>query len=108
MHRDGLDVALAFVQRVDELDVAVAAQAEGVRHLLADQVVDDDLAAVEPVVGEAFQHFSDFSRTSLSSSCPRLSRASTSFFLALSKTWMAGTSPAMTGRGQWTNFKARS
>src|SRR5215831_17845999 len=31
------------------------------------------------------------------SSCPRLSRASTSFFpYAISKTWMAGTSPAMT------------
>ena len=29
-------------------------------------------------------------------SCPGLSRASTSFFLAAPKTWMAGTSPAMT------------
>ena len=56
MHRDGLDVVLALMQRVDELDVAVAAQAEGVGHLLADQVVDDDLAAVQSVVGGAFEH----------------------------------------------------
>ena len=34
VHRDGLDLALALEQRVDELDVAVAAQAEGVGHLL--------------------------------------------------------------------------
>src|SRR5260370_29533220 len=30
------------------------------------------------------------------SSCPGLTRASTSFFLRVAKTWMAGTSPAMT------------
>ena len=51
VRRDGLDVALALEQRVDELDVAVAAQAERVGHLLADQVVDDDLRAIEHVVG---------------------------------------------------------
>ena len=56
VHRDGLDVVLALVERVDELDVAVAAQAKGVGHALADQVVDDDLAAVQPVVGRSFQH----------------------------------------------------
>ena len=67
MHRDGLDVVLALVQRVDELDVAVAAQAEGVGHLLADQVVDDDLAAVQPVVGRSFQHRCRFSLTSRAS-----------------------------------------
>src|SRR6266508_78082 len=32
------------------------------------------------------------------SSCPALCRASTSFLVAAAKTWMAGTSPAMTGR----------
>jgi hypothetical protein len=32
----------------------------------------------------------------LSSSCPRLSRASTSYFITQTKTWMAGSSPAMT------------
>jgi hypothetical protein len=32
------------------------------------------------------------------SSCPALCRASTSF-LSRSKTWMAGTSPAMTNKG---------
>jgi len=30
------------------------------------------------------------------SSCPGLSRASTSYFISEAKTWMAGTSPAMT------------
>ena len=49
MHRDGLDVGGALVQRVDELDVAVAAQAEHLRHLLLDQIVDDDLGAIEHV-----------------------------------------------------------
>jgi urease subunit gamma len=29
-------------------------------------------------------------------SCPGLTRASTTFFLAAARTWMAGTSPAMT------------
>ena len=48
--RDGLDVVGALVEGVDEADIAVAAQAEGVGHLLADQVIDDDLAAVEHVV----------------------------------------------------------
>ena len=49
MHRNGLDVVAPLVQRVDEADIAVAAQAEDVRHLFADQIVDDDLAAVEHV-----------------------------------------------------------
>ena len=34
------------------------------------------------------------------SSCPRLARASTSFLFAEAKTWMAGTSPAMTMENQ--------
>ena len=51
VRRDGLDVALALEQRVEQADVAVAAQAEDVRHLLAHEIVDDDLAAVEDVGG---------------------------------------------------------
>jgi hypothetical protein len=50
VRRDGLDLALPLEQRVDELDVAVAAQAEGVGDLLLDQVVDDDLRAIEHIV----------------------------------------------------------
>src|SRR5262249_12338555 len=49
MYRDRLDVVGTLVERVDELDIAVTAQAEGVRHLLADQIVDNDLGSVEPV-----------------------------------------------------------
>src|SRR3954453_19292475 len=67
MHRDGFDVVLAFMQRVDELDVAVAAQAEGVGHLLANEIIDDDLAAVQPVVGRSLQHRYFFSLTSRAS-----------------------------------------
>jgi hypothetical protein len=33
----------------------------------------------------------------LQSSCPALGRASTPFYYRPHKTWMAGTSPAMTG-----------
>jgi hypothetical protein len=61
MHRDRLDIALALVQRVDELDVAVAAQAEGVGDFFLDQVVYDDLAAIESVIGRSFQHCSGVS-----------------------------------------------
>ncbi len=46
---DGLDVVRALVQRVDEADIAVPAQAEHVRHLLAHEIVDDHLTAVEHV-----------------------------------------------------------
>ena len=49
MHRDGLDVVRSLVQRVDELDIAVAAQAEHLRHLFLDQIVDDDLGTIEHV-----------------------------------------------------------
>src|SRR5262249_56021315 len=51
MDGDGLDVVGALVQRVDEADIAVAAQAEDVGHLLAHQIVDDHLTAVEHVLG---------------------------------------------------------
>ncbi len=49
--RNGLDVGRALIKRIDELDVAVAAQPERIRHLLADQVIDDHLGAVEHVLG---------------------------------------------------------
>ena len=49
MHRDGLDVGFTLEQRVDELDIAVPAQAEDVRHFLPDQIVDDDLGAVQHI-----------------------------------------------------------
>ena len=49
VHRDGLDVVLALEQRVDELDIAVAAEAENVGDLLLDQIVDNDLGSVELV-----------------------------------------------------------
>ena len=39
----------ALVQRVDELDIAVAAEAENLRHLLLDQIVDDYLSTVEHI-----------------------------------------------------------
>jgi len=39
------------VERVEEADIAVAAQAEDVRHLLAHEIVDDHLTAVEDVAG---------------------------------------------------------
>ncbi len=49
VHRDGLEFVCAFVQRVDELDIAVAAQAEHLRHFLLDQIVDNDLGTVERI-----------------------------------------------------------
>jgi hypothetical protein len=49
MHRDRLDIALALVQGVDELDIAVAAQPEDKGHLLPYQIVDDDLDSIELV-----------------------------------------------------------
>ncbi len=49
MHGDRLDVVRALVERVDELDIAVAAQAEGVGDFLADQIIDNDLRAIELV-----------------------------------------------------------
>src|SRR5262249_51242267 len=51
MNGDRLDVVGAFVERVEEADIAVAAQAENVRHLFAHQIVDDHLTAVEHVLG---------------------------------------------------------
>jgi hypothetical protein len=48
VHRDRLDV-VAPIERVHEADDAVPAEAEGVGHLGADEVVDDDFPAVQPV-----------------------------------------------------------
>ena len=50
MDRDGLDLVRPPIERIDELDVAVAAQPERIGHLLADEVVDDHLGAVEHVL----------------------------------------------------------
>ena len=49
VHRDGLDLVGTLIERVDELDVAVAAEAEHLRHLLLDQIVDNDLGAIERI-----------------------------------------------------------
>ena len=49
MHGYGLDVAGAFVERIDEADIAVPAQPEHVWHFLAHQIIDDHLTAVEHV-----------------------------------------------------------
>src|SRR5262249_32625369 len=51
MNGDSLDVVGAFVERVEEADIAVAAQAKDVRHLFAHELVDDHLTAVEHVLG---------------------------------------------------------
>ena len=49
MHRDGLELVGALIQRVDELDVAVAAEAEHLRHFFLDQIIDDDLGPIERI-----------------------------------------------------------
>ena len=49
VHRNRLEFVGALVQGIDKLDVAVAAEAEHLRHFLLDQVVDDDLGAIEHV-----------------------------------------------------------
>ena len=49
MHGDGLDVRFALEQRVDELNIAVSAKSENVRHLLLDQIVDDNLGTVQHI-----------------------------------------------------------
>jgi len=49
VHRDGLDVGGALMQRIDEADIAMPAQAEHVGHALAHEIIDNDLPAVEDV-----------------------------------------------------------
>ena len=51
------DLAGAFIERVDEADIPVAAKAEDVGNLLLDQIVDDNLATVHAChdfVGSSF------------------------------------------------------
>ena len=45
VHGYGLDLSGARMQRVDEPDVAVAAQSKNVGHFLPDEVVDDNASA---------------------------------------------------------------
>src|ERR1700732_2987414 len=54
MDGNGLDLVGALIQRVDEPDVAVPAQTEHVRYLLANQIVDDHLTAIEHVPCHCF------------------------------------------------------
>jgi len=56
MHGDGFDRVGALIECVDEADIAVPAQAEHVRHLLAHEIIDDDLAAIEHISGHGTQH----------------------------------------------------
>src|SRR3979411_2651910 len=49
MYRDGLELVGTLIQRVDELDIAVTAEAEHLRHLLLDQVVDNNLSPIERI-----------------------------------------------------------
>ncbi len=61
--RDRLDVVPPLVKGIDELDVAMPAQAERIGHLLANEVVDDDLCTVEHVLRhrECFSWLTDWS-----------------------------------------------
>src|ERR1700728_1326672 len=47
MHRDCLDFGGTVEQRIDELNIAVAAEPEDVRDFLPDQIIDNDLGAIE-------------------------------------------------------------
>ena len=46
--RIGSNFCGSLVERVDETDVAVAAEAECMRNIFLDQIVNDNLAAVHP------------------------------------------------------------
>ena len=46
--RVGSNFCGSLVERVDETDVAVAAEAECMRNIFLDQIVNDNLAAVHP------------------------------------------------------------
>ena len=43
---DGANPVLRLERRIQEADIAVPAEAEQIRHLLADQEIDDDIGAV--------------------------------------------------------------
>src|SRR5450631_1780736 len=49
MGRNSLDLGRTLVKRIDELDIAVATQAEHLRHFFLDKIVDDDLGPVERI-----------------------------------------------------------
>ena len=49
MHRDGFELVSTFIQRIDELDIAVTAQAEHLRNFFLDQIVDDNLGTIERI-----------------------------------------------------------
>ena len=49
MHRNGFQLVGPLIQRVDELDIAVTAQPEHLRHFFLDQIVDDDLGTIERI-----------------------------------------------------------
>ena len=46
VHGDGTDAVLRLERRIQETDIAVPAQAEQVRHLLAHQEIHDDIGAI--------------------------------------------------------------
>jgi hypothetical protein len=46
MDRYGLDIVRPLVHRVDEADISMSAKPENVGHVLADEIIDNDLAAV--------------------------------------------------------------
>ena len=49
MGRNSLDLGRTLVKRIDELDIAVATQAEHLRHFFLDKIVDDYLRPVERI-----------------------------------------------------------
>ena len=84
MHRDGLELVGTLIQRVDELDIAVTAQAEHLRHFFLDQVVDNDLGPIERIARRhrisprPFDDFSGDRRTDIS--LPTLPRRAAPYF----------------------------
>ena len=47
MDGDRLDIVRPLIHRIDQPDIAMSAQPENIGHILADQIVDDHLTAVE-------------------------------------------------------------
>ena len=86
----------AIIQRLQELG-AVAAKINTPQEFDAWIRRDYDKWAARGA-GDGHQDWKVSRREVLRSSCPRLSQASTSY-CRISKTWMAGTSPAMTAEG---------
>ena len=59
----------ALIQRIDELDIAVAAQAEHLRHLLLDQIVDDDLGTIEHITRHCVHSLCSLNDMTAQASC---------------------------------------